>query len=101
MRSTERGRTGSTGEARMARVGSWIAIAWLLTWAAPPAHAEPPDEPRVITGIEVGKRGGDLRMLIGRERDTRFFNTYGYAHLIAYTPELELVPDILASYEVE
>ena len=40
-------------------------------------------------------------MLIGRERDTRFFNTYGYAHLISFTPELELVPDILASYEVE
>ncbi len=86
----------------MARVAAWwVSIAWLLTWAALPAHAEPPDDPRVITGIEVGKRGGDLRMLIGRERDTRFFNTYGYAHLIAYTPELELVPDILASYEVE
>ena len=55
----------------------------------------------MIDGIEVGKPGGELRMLIGRERDTRFFNTYGYAHLIGFDPELELVPDILASYEVE
>ena len=55
----------------------------------------------MIKGIEIGKPGGELRMLIGRERDTRFFNTYGYAHLIGFTPELELVPDILASYEVE
>ncbi|MGD9512377.1 MAG: ABC transporter substrate-binding protein, partial [Geminicoccaceae bacterium] len=55
----------------------------------------------MISGIEVGKHGGDLRMLIGRERDARFFNTYGYSHLVAYTPELELVPDILESFEVE
>ena len=40
-------------------------------------------------------------MLIGRERETRFFNIYGYAHLIGFDRDLNLVPDILSSYEVE
>jgi peptide/nickel transport system substrate-binding protein len=78
-----------------------LAVAVLAALAAPPALAGPPDEPRVIEGIEVGKRGGELRMLIGRERETRFFNTYGYSHLINFDRELNLVPDILAGYEVE
>jgi peptide/nickel transport system substrate-binding protein len=80
---------------------AWLAAAAVLGVAAGPALAAPPDEPRVIKGIDIGKPGGELRMLIGRERDTRFFNTYGYSHLISFTPALELVPDILASYEVE
>ena len=82
------------------RRSPWL-VAIVLAFVTAPALAAPPDEPRVITGIEIGKPGGELRMLIGRERDTRYFNTYGYAHLIGFTPELELVPDILASYEVE
>ena len=86
----------------MRRAASGLfSVALLTALAASPAVAGPPDEPRVVTGIEVGKPGGDLRMLIGRERDTRFFNTYGYAHLIAYTPQLDLVADILESFEVE
>ena len=80
---------------------SWLAILAAVGLTAGTAVAGPPDEPRVITGIEVGKPGGEMRMLIGRERDTRFFNTYGYSHLVSYTPELELVPDILAGFEVE
>ena len=73
----------------------------VLGMVAAPALAGPPDEPRVIEGIEIGKPGGELRMLIGRERETRFFNIYGYAHLIGFDRDLNLVPDILASYEVE
>ena len=80
--------------------GAILAAAW-LTLAPHPGRAGPPDEPRVIEGIEVGKPGGELRMLIGRERETRFFNTYGYSHLIGFDRELNLVPDILKSYEVE
>ncbi len=78
-----------------------LLILAALGVAAGPALAAPPDEPRVIEGIELGKPGGELRMLIGRERETRFFNIYGYAHLIGFDPDLNLVPDILSSYEVE
>ena len=85
-------RRRSTRMARRDAAGSTIAA---------PASAGPPDEPRVIDGIEIGKPGGELRMLIGRERDTRFFNIYGYSHLIGFDASSKLVPDILASYEVE
>ncbi len=81
-------------------VPAMAAVAWLAV-IPEVALAGPPDEPRVIEGIEVGKLGGDMRMLIGRERETRFFNIYGYAHLIAFDRNLTLTPDILAGYEVE
>ena len=80
--------------------GAILAAMWLVL-SPQPGRAEPPEQPRVIEGIEVGKPGGELRMLIGRERETRFFNIYGYSHLIGFDRDLNLVPDILESYEVE
>ena len=50
---------------------------------------------------EVGRPGGEMRMLIARERETRFFHIYGYAKLVAFDRDLQLVPDLLAGYEVE
>ncbi|MEK0084394.1 ABC transporter substrate-binding protein [Benzoatithermus flavus] len=76
------------------------AVTLILTRA--PAMAGPPDEPRVVEDMaEIGKPGGELRMLITRERETRFFNIYGYAHLIGFNKQLELVPDILAGFDVQ
>ena len=70
--------------------------------AGPAAHAGPPEEPRVIADMaEVGKPGGELRMLIGRARDTRLLDVYGYARLVGYDRELNLVPDILAGVDVQ
>ena len=70
--------------------------------AGPAAHAGPPEEPRVIANMaEVGKPGGELRMLIGRARDTRLLDVYGYARLVGYDRELNLVPDILAGVDVQ
>ncbi len=70
--------------------------------SAPPTLAGPPDEPRVLADIpELGKRGGDLRMLVSRTRDTRLLYVYGNARLVGYNLDLELVPDILADFTVE
>jgi peptide/nickel transport system substrate-binding protein len=71
-----------------------------------PASAGPPDEPWVVefdeaSGKSVGKPGGELHMLVGRAKDTRLMVVYGYARLIAYNEQLELVPDILREVEVE
>ena len=56
----------------------------------------------MIEDIEVGKPGGEMRMLIGRERETRFFNIYGYAHLIGLRPQSSTSsPTSWPSYEVE
>lgn len=66
------------------------------------ALAGVPDEPRVLAEIpELGKRGGDLRMLVSRTRDTRLLHVYGNARLVGYKQDLEMVPDILADFSVE
>lgn len=81
---------------------SRLAILGLIGLAPAMARAEPPEEPRVITDMaEPGKPGGELRMLIARERETRFFHYYGYGRLVGFNRNLELTPDILAGYEVE
>src|SRR5919106_3989308 len=72
--------------------------------AAAPGAAKPPDEPSVVEfdGYKtIGKPGGELHMLVGRTKDTRLMVVYGYARLVAYNEELELVPDILKDVEVE
>jgi peptide/nickel transport system substrate-binding protein len=69
-----------------------------------PAGAGPPDEPSLVEMNDyksVGKPGGMLDMLVGRAKDTRLMVVYGYARLVAYNEDLELVPDILKDVEVE
>ena len=80
------------------------ALAFLIPLLAGPdrAVAGPPDEPRVITSMaEVGRPGGELHTLIGRARDVRLLQVYGYARLVEYDKKLDLVPDILAGYDVQ
>ena len=64
-----------------------------------------PEPPSVVDfdddGREFGRHGGELRMLSGREKDVRMLVVYGYARLVAYDRNFELVPDLLESYEVE
>lgn len=48
-----------------------------------------------------GKYGGKLHLLMAGSRDLRQMTVYGYARLVGYNSELELVPDILESFEVE
>ena len=70
--------------------------------AAANAWAGLPEQPLVVSTIpEIGKPGGELRTLIGRARDTRLLHVYGYARLITYNLDLQLVPDIFLAYEVE
>ena len=66
------------------------------------AWAGPPDEPRVLDDIPtLGKPGGELRSLIARSRDTRLFYVFGHARLVGYDLHLNLIPDILASFDVQ
>lgn len=75
------------------------ALALVVTTSA---YSQPPDQPLVIEDMpEIGKPGGALTMLVGREKDTRLLYVYGHARLITYSPELELFADILADYEIE
>lgn len=85
----------------MRRIGAGL-LAGLLATVAGDAHAGPPSQPMVLDDIpHVGRRGGDIRTLVSSARDTRLFYVYGHARLVGYTPTLELVPDIVRSFEVE
>lgn len=49
---------------------------------------------------EYGRHGGTLRMFVSRSKDIRYMSVWGYARLIGYNEDYELVPDILRDYEV-
>ncbi len=71
----------------------------------PPLIERIPSDPRVIDlpgeGLANGRYGGDLRLLMGRTKDVRMMVVYGYARLVTYNDEFEIVPDILRDIEVE
>jgi peptide/nickel transport system substrate-binding protein len=74
--------------------------------AAPPpkpgeVEGAPPLDPSVATMAEIGQRGGELHMLAASSQDTRLLVVYGYARLVGYDLDLNLVPDILSAVEVE
>jgi peptide/nickel transport system substrate-binding protein len=69
----------------------------------PPVAARLPKVPRVVNvaamGRVPGRHGGDIRMLIGGQRDIRLMTIYGYARLVGFDEKLAFQPDILESYE--
>ncbi|NRG19364.1 ABC transporter substrate-binding protein [Rhizobiales bacterium] len=71
----------------------------------PPVAERVPQEPLVVEleerGRKIGKPGGKIDTLIGRAKDVRLINVWGYARLVGYTDQLELKPDILRDVEVE
>ena len=73
--------------------------------ALPPVAERLPERPSVVElggdGREIGRHGGELRMLSGREKDVRMLVVYGYARLVAYDRNFALVPDLLESCEVD
>lgn len=71
----------------------------------PPVVERLPSEPLIVDleakGRTVGTHGGSLDTLVGRAKDVRLINVWGYARLVGYNQELELIPDILEEVEVE
>jgi peptide/nickel transport system substrate-binding protein len=80
---------------RRCALGLGVALASAPAWAGPPL------EPSVATMEAIGQRGGDLHMLAASSQDTRLLVVYGYARLVGYDRDLNLVPDILKDVEVE
>lgn len=61
-----------------------------------------PQAPLVTTfgpGTAIGHQGGDLHTLMSRPQDTRMMVVYGYARLVVYDSNFEIVPDILKSVD--
>jgi peptide/nickel transport system substrate-binding protein len=70
----------------------------------PPMSQRLPQAPRIVNltaiGRKPGRYGGDIRMLIGGQRDIRLMTIYGYARLVGYDENLNLQPDILEAFDV-
>jgi peptide/nickel transport system substrate-binding protein len=71
----------------------------------PPVGERIPQTPSIVsyegTEKEPGRYGGTLRLLGGSARDTRLLVLYGYARLVEYTPDFEIVPDIAVGVDNE
>lgn len=70
----------------------------------PPVDQRVPAIPLVVKATEkrtIGRSGGDLRMLVGRTKDSRLLSVYGYARLVRYDENYNFVPDILRQVEIE
>jgi len=93
----------------------WAGAAWaqpeipaltalVAAGTLPPVEKRLPANPLVVRmeeGARLGQYGGTLNTLIGRSRDIRLLTVYGYARLVVYDRELNLVPDILERFEVK
>lgn len=73
--------------------------------ALPPVAERLPQEAAIVDmeakGRVTGRHGGDLHTIIGRSKDARLINVWGYARLVGFNDRLELVPDILRDVTVE
>jgi peptide/nickel transport system substrate-binding protein len=71
----------------------------------PPVAERLPVSPAIAEatwpGWRPGKQGGDLNILMSRPKDVRLMVVYGYARLVAYSPDYRLKADILEKYSVE
>jgi len=71
----------------------------------PPVAERIPEHPLVVhydgTDKTPGKYGGTLRLLGGSAKDTRMLVVYGYARLVGYTPDYDIVADLCESFDVE
>ena len=75
----------------------------LASGELPPVAERLPKIPRVVNltamGRELGQYGGDVRVLIGGQKDIRLMTIYGYARLVGFDEKLVLQPDILERYD--
>jgi peptide/nickel transport system substrate-binding protein len=69
----------------------------------PPMEQRLPKVPLVVPLAEMkrtpGQYGGDMRMLMAKDRDIRMMVVYGYARLVGYDEKLAFQPDLLESFE--
>jgi peptide/nickel transport system substrate-binding protein len=67
----------------------------------PPLPGRLPDRPLVMDTDPQAVYGGELRMLIGTPKDLKLAFVYGYARLVRFNRNYEIVPDIAERIEVK
>src|SRR5712691_4293024 len=93
--------TGSSSTARAELQETPSLLSEVTSGALPPVSKRIPNEPALAELETIGRPGGELRMLMASPKDTRLMVVYGYARLVAYTPALAIVPDMLEAVDVE
>ncbi|MEM9781739.1 MAG: ABC transporter substrate-binding protein [Pseudomonadota bacterium] len=70
----------------------------------PPVATRLPDVPLVVDlaarGRQPGRHGGTMRTYVSRAKDVRYIAAWGYARLVGYTSDYDLVADLLHDVEV-
>src|SRR5579862_1886231 len=90
-----------SGPARAALQETPFFVGAVAAGKLPPVAERVPRDPALAELETIGRPGGELRTLMASPKDTRLMTVYGYARLVAYTPALALVPDILERLDVE
>ncbi len=71
----------------------------------PPIAERIPAEPEVVNmsvwSKQIGRYGGDLRLLLGKQKDTRMLTVYGYTRLVCFMPDFSLRADLLKRIDIE
>ncbi len=71
----------------------------------PPVAERIPDNPAIVDMSAIGKvpgrSGGEITWLARRSRDIRIMTVYGYSRLVGFSPDFEVMPDILEDIEVD
>ena len=96
---------GAAGEASaQTYIDSPSLVKLVKAGKLPPVAKRLPETPRTVKvagdGRVAGRHGGTLRMLMGRSKDTRIMTVYGYARLVVFNEDYDLVPDITEKVEV-
>jgi peptide/nickel transport system substrate-binding protein len=66
----------------------------------PPLARRLPEHPLVLSTDPDAVYGGDLRMLVGTQKDTKLAFVYGYARLVRFDADYRIVPDIAERVDV-
>jgi peptide/nickel transport system substrate-binding protein len=67
----------------------------------PPLPRRLPDHPHVTQTDPQAAYGGELRMLIGTPKDLKLASVYGYARLVHFDRNFEIVPGIAERFEAQ
>ena len=76
----------------------------LASGKLPPMAQRLPENPllmdETMNNLMPGKYGGKMNLLMGKDKDIRRMVVYGYSRIVGYNESLELIPDIVESFEV-
>jgi peptide/nickel transport system substrate-binding protein len=66
----------------------------------PPLRERLPEPPLVLSTDPAAAYGGELRTLIGTPKDLKLAFVYGYARLVRFDPDYQIVPDLVERHDV-